>query len=482
METRLRPLAAISRWTRFRTSCLVGLILVAFVAAGCSGGSDGGSASTTSTTFTPHTNSLTTTAGAPENTAFYYLPITDPAQMQSLGPVRLVVAGAQNAGDGGPAAVAAIHAVGAKAYVYQQTYWAPLRRQFQGFRLGSHEDWAFCLDGDTPVEVPHDNDEQWVFIDMNERAVQQYLSDRFAKLKAQGWDGIFFDRGGVALAGNDQKPQIWNKQSTCTQDPVRPGATFSDTWIDASGLVKTAGLDLIVNYGLSPFDPRIPMRPDPKDASCTKPSAKCRTLDDGWKYPTWVSDESIAHVRDVNWDVDYQANLQNEQNPKHGGQVLGLITVGTLGGDKSRENVFFEWARVKLFNIPLAVSVWDREKACPGVPADQACNTLVTYPELSGIQLGSPLEARPESQQCAKNRPPRCVWSRRYAQGAMVANVQNRPISGYTFKLGTDGCRYVRDVWSALPLADNQCVGEVKLDLAPWSGRPLAYSTTPFPP
>jgi hypothetical protein len=482
MRSLVSPLAAITGWTRFRTAGLVGLLLLVLVATGCSGGSDGDSASPTSTSFTPHTNPLTTVAGAPENTSFYYLPITDVAQMQRLGPVRLVVAGPQNAGDGGAAAAAAIHAVGAKAYVYQQTYWAPLGRMYQGFRIGQNEDWAFCLDGETPVEVPRENDEQWVFIDMNEREVQEYLNGRFAALKAQGWDGIFFDRGGVALAGYAQQPQIWNKESTCTQDPVRPGATFSDTWIDASGLVKSAGLDLIVNYGLSPFDPRGPMRPDPRSPDCVDRSSKCPVLDDGWKYPTWVSDEAVAHPRDDNWDIDYQSNLQNEQHPEHGGQVLGLITVGTLGGDKSRENVFFQWARVKLFDIPLAVAVWDREKACPGVPVDEPCNTLLTYPELTSVQVGDPIEARPRSERCAGNRPPRCVWSRRYTEGAMVANVQNRTISAYTLKLGTDGCRWVRDVWTAAPLAGNECVAEVTLDLAPWSGRPLAYSTTPFPP
>ncbi len=109
--------------------------------------------------------------------------------------------------------------------------------------------------------------------------------------------------------------------------------------------------------------------------------------------------------------------------------MLGLITVGTLGGDKSRENVFFEWARVKLFDIPLGVAVWDREKACPGVPSHEACDTLLTYPELTSVQIGEPIEARPDSETCAQgNRPPRCVWSRRYEQGAMVANVQDRAI------------------------------------------------------
>ena len=322
--------------------------------------------------------------------------------------------------------MAAIHAIGAKAYVYQQTYWAPLRRQYQGFRIGSNEDWAYCLDGDTPLEVPGKNDEQWVFIDLNERAVQDYLTQRFQKLKEQGWDGIFFDRGGIAMAGYAQNPQIWNQQSSCTQDPVIQGAAFADTWIDASGLVKQTGLDLIVNYGLSPFDSRNPMRPDPHSDKCKTQNPDCPILEDAWTNPTWVSDESIAHPRATNWDIDYQANLQNEQNPKHGGQVLGLITVGTLGGDKSRENVFFEWARVKLFDIPLGVAVWDREKACPGVPSHESCDTLLTYPELTGVQLGKPIEARPDSSRCEAGKPPRCVWSRRYEEGAMVANVQGR--------------------------------------------------------
>lgn len=464
------------------------LLALVLVATAC-GGSSGKDSSSPSTTFVPKVNPATADPGAPENVAFYYLPIRDAAQMQKLGPVRLVVAGPQNADvDGadatarGAAAVDAIHSIGAKAYVYQQTYWAPLRRQYQGFRIGSNEDWAYCLDGDTPLEVPGKGNEQWVFIDLNERKVQDYLTERFQKLKLQGWDGIFFDRGGIAMAGYAQNPQIWNKPSTCTQDPVKPGAAFADTWVDASGLVKQTGLDLIVNYGLSPFDPRNPMRPDPKSPKCQTQSPDCPILEDAWKNPTWVSDESIAHPKDTNWDIDYQANLQNEQNAKHGGQVLGLITVGTLGGDKSRDNVFFEWARVKLFDIPLGVAVWDREKACPGVASHEQCDTLLTYPELTGVQIGRPIEARPDSKQCEAGKPPRCVWSRRYEKGAMIANVQDRAISQYQVTLGTKGCRYVRDVWSNQPLAGNRCVTKVKLDLPPWSGRPLAYSDQPIAP
>ncbi len=480
--------APVGRRARVSTLSLLGLLVLALVATACGGGSDD-SSTTSSTTYVPTENPKTADPNAPENVAFYYLPIRDAAQMQKLGPVRLVVAGPQNADvetDAGRAesatAAAAIHSTGAKAYVYQQTYWTPLRRAYQGFRIRSHEDWAYCLDGDTPLEVPGKNDEQWVFIDLNERAVQDYLAQRFQKLKEQGWDGIFFDRGGIAMAGYAQNPQIWNKQSSCTQDPVKPGAANADTWVDASGLVKQSGLDLIVNYGLSPFDPRNPMRPDPHSKKCETQNADCTILEDAWTNPTWVSDESIAHPKDTNWDVDYQANLQNEQNAKHGGQVLGLITLGTLGGDKSRESVFFAWARVKLFDIPLGVAVWDREKACPGVASHEACDTLLTYPELTGVQLGKPIEARPDSSRCQAGKPPRCVWSRRYEEGAMVVNVQKRGIANYKLSLGTKGCRYVRDVASNQPLAGNQCVNEVTIDLLPWSGRPLAYSAQPIAP
>jgi hypothetical protein len=188
-----------------------------------------------------------------------------------------------------------------------------------------------------------------------------------------------------------------------------------------------------------------------------------------------VLDEAISHPRDVQWDNDYEANLQNEKNKQHPRSVIGLITVSLLGGDLSRENVFFEWARVKLFDIPLGISAWDPQ-ACVGSADGEACRSLVTYPELSSIRLGPPIDDLPGFDHCDRGGHPHCVWSRRYEEGAMVVNVQDGPVNNYTLKLGTEGCRYVFDVWSGKPLAGHQCVDEVKLDLPAWSGRPLAYS------
>jgi hypothetical protein len=456
MHARLSP-----RSRRRTRAGLAGLLVAALAFAACGGDSDAGAPQSTK----------------PENVAFYYLPIRDQADVDKVGPVQLIVAGQGNSRRGGADIVDMIHETGAKAYIYEQTYWFPQDRGHQGLNMGRHPDWSFCTDGEEPLTVERADGEPWVFLDMNERAVQQYLTNQFRAMKEAGWDGIFFDRGGVALGALEQDPEIWYERSTCTEQPVRPDATFADTWIDVSGIVKSLGMDLIVNYGLSPFDPDHPMRPDPNDENCIARTQPCRVLDDGWTHPTWVLDEAVAHPRDINWDKDFQANRQNEQDAAHPRQVIGLITVGTLGGDLSRQNVFFEWARTKLFDFPLGVAVWDRGKACPDVQEGEACRSLVTYPELTSIVLGSPVDDQPQSAQCGGGEP-NCVWSRRYQQGAMVVNVQDRPVSGFELELGTDGCRYVNDVWSGRELAGGECVDSVTIDLPAWTGRPLSYSTS----
>ena len=220
------------------------------------------------------------------------------------------------------------------------------------------------------------------------------------------------------MAGYAQNPQIWNKQSTCTQDPVRPGAAFADTWIDASGLVKQTGLDLIVNYGLSPFDPRNPMRPDPHSEKCETQTRTARPSRTGGRTRRGCPTSRSRTRRTRTGTSTTRPTCRTSRTRSTAGRCSGSSRVGTLGGDKSRENVFFEWARVKLFDIPLGVAVWDREKACPGVPAHEPCDTLLTYPELTSVQLGNPIEARPDSQPVpGRQAAAGCVWSRRYDAG-----------------------------------------------------------------
>ncbi len=434
------------------------VVLVA-LAAGC-----GGSASPAPTSH----------VSARENVTFFYQPINAHTDLSPLGRVRIVVAGSAN----GKETVAAIHRTGAKAYRYVETAWFPSTRSYGGIDIAAHPAWAFCRDGDTPLNGKTSADGGvWWYADTNQRSLHQKLAAKLAQLRAMGWDGVFFDRGYASLTGNSaDDPDIWRQTSTCSRHPITPGATFSDAYVDMARTVRKSGLELMVNYGVSPFDPSTPMRPDPTDEACVQRAAGCRTLDDVWKVANWTLDEAVAHPRDTAWADDFAANKANEQDPHHGGQVVGLITQGTLGGSVTRDSVYFEWARVKLFRIPVAIGTGN--DGCPGVATESICNRQASYPELANAALGTPIDRDPRSGHCETGSSIACVWYRRYTTGASVVNVSAHP-KRIDLPLGGNGCRYVFDLWSRRPLAGNQCVKTVVLHLPPWSGRPLLISTDP---
>lgn len=66
-----------------------------------------------------------------------------------------------------------------------------------------------------------------------------YFTDVFRRLVADGWNGVFFDRGYAALAGIDRHNyRIWDHQSSCTDNPVLPGATFADSFLQLLALAR----------------------------------------------------------------------------------------------------------------------------------------------------------------------------------------------------------------------------------------------------
>ncbi|MEP6624499.1 MAG: hypothetical protein ABJC79_08650, partial [Acidimicrobiia bacterium] len=348
-----------------------------------------------------------------ENPAFVYQKIAAGADLSKLGKVNIVVAARQN----GAEAVKAIHAIGAKAYRYVQTYWFPAGVDYDGLDIGVHQDWAFCQNGSTPVVGRRQaGTKDLTFLDMNERAVHDFFAAQFARLRVEGWDGVFFDRGYASLTGIDtQRAGIWNRASTCTQAPVQPGATFADAYIGMMLEVRKAGMELMFNYGLSPFDSHTPLRPDSRSAACADPSAAaCPRLSDAWSIANWVLDEGVAHRDDVAFLTDFAANRANEQDPAHGGRVIGLIT-STAVKDVSRESVFFAWSRVKLFAFGVGVGTGD--DGCPGVAADAVCNRRMVFPELADTILGRPLDPQPVASMCDGSDAVHCVWTRHYQHG-----------------------------------------------------------------
>lgn len=415
-------------------------------------------------------------AAPAENIAFYYQHISSragPLALAKLGRVQTVVSGYQTDSAGG---AATIKATGARAYRYLQSYWYPRNHRWEGLDIGKHRDWAFCRTGSKPAFGRLDSaGTRWVFLDMNERAVHRYFSRIFRGLVAQGWDGVFFDRGYAALAGIDTRNyRIWNRQSSCTNDPVRPNATFADSFLQLPALARAAGLRTIVNYGVSPFSRSIPMRPDPRRAACVSRTQLCPTLHDAWTVTDQVLNESIGHVGPHGLLAAFVANQQSEQDRRYGGRTIGLVTSGRTS-QRAPDKVYYAWARAKLFAIPLAVNTGDN--GCRHAPL--ICNRNGLYPDLASVTLGAPLDPQPVRVQCEHHSRERCLWRRRYTRGLSVINA-GRTVQRIDIQLGVPGCRYVLDVASGTSLDGGRCVRAVTLRLRPQSGRPLQYSTAPF--
>ena len=423
------------------------LVLVASAAAT----SGAATATSTGTTTAP-------VAPARENISFFYQQVVSTTNLSRLGNVKLVVAGIQ-AND--PAAAARIKQTGAKAYRYVQSYWFPKGRTYDGLDIGAHPDWAFCASGTTPLAGRTDEfGKVWWFLDMNEQSVHQYFLNKFQALKAAGWDGVFLDRGWASLTSGDSY-HMYNKVSTCTGQAVKTGATFADAYVGIMAVAKQAGVPLIINYGISPFEPHSLLRADAWNA--LSPSGL-------------VLDEAISHPRDGRWVADYAANLQNEQNAQHGGRVIGLLTTAILGG-QNRQNVYYGWTKTKLFAIPLGVNTGDAGCAnAGGLP----CNQAGLYPELANVAYGPPLSTSPGATQCAAGDAIHCLWFRRYQAGMSLLNVSPATRTG-VIPLGVSGCRYVLDLYTNRSIDGGRCVTSAIVRLGPWEGHPLQYGVTPWP-
>jgi hypothetical protein len=383
----------------------------------------------------------------------------------------------------GSSEVDAIHAMGAKAYRYVQFYWAPDNEVYEGIDLEAHPDWAFCRSGrSAAVGRTTAGDVTWRFIDTNERAVRRQVGRVLAKFAADGWDGVFFDRGQAATqyAADRRGRPIWYRTSSCTERPFKRGATFADAYVNTLRLARDAGLETMVNNGISPFDPKIRMRPDPRDRSCRmRRWASCRFLDDQWRQADLVLSEGTSRPRLRDWDRTWIGNRRSERDRDHRLRTVALITTATLGGPRNQTpaKVYYQWARLKLFNM--AVGVNTGNDRCRGAARTDICNRYGTYPELNDVRFGAPLGRSPAQQACQKRSTKRCVWTRHYANGVDVLNASSRRRE-VRIRLDVAGCRHVQDVRTGAALMGNRCVRRVDLEVAPWSGRPLVYSRTRF--
>ncbi len=111
--------------------------------------------------------------------------------------------------------------------------------------------------------------------------------------------------------------------------------------------------------------------------------------------------------------------------PTKGRKTVGLLTTGSLG-ENNRVNVFFEWSKVKLFDIPLAVNTG--EGGCQGQTVS-VCNRARLYPDLANVVFGTPLAAEPTKLSCQAKSKVNCLWIRRYSNGMSVVNVSDGSVT-----------------------------------------------------
>jgi hypothetical protein len=430
-------------------------------------------------------NPVGAASGGVSNVTFYYGGGTDlrvGSDLSALGHPSVVVTTPRGPSD--QAAVAAIHSMHAKAYRYVQFYWAPGDADYEGIDLQDHPEWAFCGPGGRKLLGRKTNGgaSSWYFLDDNEKAVRARLRTLLAQYKAQGWDGVMFDRGEAAtqyakdIAGHP----VWDQRSTCTSDPYKVGARFADAYVSMLGLAHAAGLQTMMNNGRSPFDQVTPMRPDPANVSCQRALwSKCHFLSDIWSKVDLILNEKATYPKDELWQRTFAANQRSEQSPAYGHRTIGLITTASLGGarNQTRSNVYYAWSRIKLFD--LAVSVNTGDGGCPSAAADAVCNQFGTYPELVDTAFGRPVDTRPAAQGCVRRSKIHCVWVRRYAKGM---NLVNASATARTVTTGTSlsSCRYLFDVYNQKPLAGGKCVKSLSIRLPAWSGRPVTYSTQAY--
>jgi hypothetical protein len=430
-------------------------------------------------------NPVAAPSGGVTNVTFYYdgtTPLRPGEDLSVLGQSSIVVT-THKAND--KDAVAAIHSTGAKAFRYVQFFWAPNDSSYDGINLAAHPSWAFCRSGTTPSVGRRTGDgTKWTYIDANEKVVRARFRQILAGIKADGWDGVMFDRGQAATqaAADSAGRPVWDRASTCTKYPYRRGATFADAFVNMLGLAHAEGLQAVMNNGASPFSSPIRMRPDPHNANCrARRWSRCRFLSDIWSKVDLVLDEQPARPHVDRWQQTFSANRRSERDAHHGRRTIALITTATLGGaaNQTRSKVFYEWSRVKLFDLAVGVNTGDG--GCgPDGSTSGVCNRYGVYPELVGTVMGPSISTGPTSQACAKRTRIKCVWVRRYRQGTTVLNARPVAMNGVRVDLGLAHCRYLYDVYSRKPLAGNACKLAVRMDLPAWSGRPLRLSTKPW--
>jgi hypothetical protein len=343
-------------------------------------------------------------------------------------------------------ALAAIHSEGALAFSYLNMYWLPKGQVYDGVDLAQHPDWEFCgahqtpLPGRTTGGAGHRV--TWAYPDLNEAGMHSAVLAYLQGLKAEGYDGVFFDRGIVALRHGTLPRAV----STCTGDPVTPGATFADAYARIVRDARALGLHIVLNYGSG----RVPR---------SVVGAVGRVMQEDAPRSSPANDIAVAFARRA---------MESRRRTRYVEEVKT-----SRSGD--RAGAFLAWTEVALW--PIDVDINSGDTGCAGLAATTVCFHYGTFPELTGVRRGSAVTAHPARSRCHGRSATVCLWERRWSQAVVAVNETPRSIR--TVLTVGARCRRVVDIWSGRRIAAGRCVRRFRVTIPPHSGRVYQEAARP---
>ena len=269
-------------------------------------------------------------------------------------------------------------------------------------------------------------------------AVLAYLQE----LKAEGYDGVFFDRGVVAL----HRGPLPRTVSTCTGDPVSRGATFADAYARIVRDAHAIGLRVVLNYGYG----RLP---------ASVAGAVDRVMQEDAPRASQASDITLAFARRA---------VESRRRTRYVEEVKT-----NRPGD--RAGAFLAWTEVALW--PIDIDINSGDAGCTGVPTTSVCFHYGTFPQLTGVRRGSAVSRAPTRSRCHGHSTTVCLWQRRWSLAVVAVNETPRPIRA-VLRVGAT-CRRVVDVWSGRRIAAGRCVRRFGVTIPPHSGRVYQEAARP---
>ena len=362
---------------------------------------------------------------SPTNWVWYYQNVTALDASKYAGAKDVVVADQKS----DAATVQTVHSQGALAFHYVNVFWFPINRTYEGTNISKISDGAFCSNAPAARDG-------WAYANLNNAALRASIDAYLASLKSDGYDGVFFDRGTVALSTSYPMP---NLVSDCPSDTSK--ATFADGYATIVKDAHKLGLRIVVNYGGGH-----PLRRDVA------------------RVTTRIMQESVPATSDT-FATAFARRSHEDAAAAADGAPRYVEEIKTASiSDKA--DAFYGWASGALWDIDLTVNSGD--DSCTGDAG--VCWHYGTFPVLTAVERGAAMDSKPGSRTCVKGSTINCLWTRRWNHALVIVNQTNATIAA-SVSTGHTTCRIFTNVYAGKAMHKGRCTDKLTFSVPAHSGR-----------